>query len=55
MVHRTRQITIAFSNEVSVADVASLLRHKFGRNKVIVGKGKLVDGIPPDWIVVEND
>lgn len=55
MVHRTRQITLAFNEEVSVADVASLLRHKYGRNKVIVGKGKLIDGIPPDWIIVEND
>jgi len=50
---RTRQITIAFETPVSKHQLAEILKKIYG--PVIIGEGRVVNGIPEDWILVEND
>jgi hypothetical protein len=47
-----RQITIAFEQPINATQLAHILHKLYG--PVIMGEGKAVNGIPEDWILVEN-
>jgi len=50
---KTRQITVAFVNPIDKKQFAQILKQLYG--PVTNGEGRAVNGIPEDWIIVEND
>jgi len=48
----TRQITVAFDSPISMEQFAQLMKAVYGNP--VIGLGRAVNGIPTDWIIVEN-
>jgi hypothetical protein len=52
---KANQFTVAFHKDISVRELYELLARHYGATNVEVGRGKLVNGLPQDWIVVSNE
>lgn len=52
---KATQFTVAFHESISVHELYKLLAKHYGVHNVEVGQGKLVNGLPNDWIVISNE
>lgn len=52
---KSTQFTVAFHIPVDVQELYAILAHYYGVENIEVGEGRLVNGIPQDWIVVTNE
>ena len=52
---KTRQIVVGFQKPVDVNKLVKMLEEMYGKGTVTVGHGIAVNGIPNDWIVVNNE
>jgi 23S rRNA A1618 N6-methylase RlmF len=49
------QFTVAFHQPISVQELYRILATYYGIHNVEVGEGVLVNGLPQDWIVIDNE
>lgn len=47
-----RQVTLAFEHPVNELVLAEILKQIYG--PVIIGEGRAINGIPEDWLLIEN-
>lgn len=52
---KTSQVTIGFSKPVIMYSVVKMLELTFGKGSVTVGEGQVSNGVPANWIVVDNE
>ena len=52
---KTTQVTIGFSKPVIMNSVVKMLELTFGKGSVTVGEGQVSNGVPANWIVVDNE
>lgn len=52
---KTRQVVVGFQKPVDVKTLTKMLEEVFGKGTVTIGHGLAVNGIPNDWIVVNNE
>lgn len=52
---KATQFTVAFHESISVLELYKLLANHYGKQNVEVGQGKLINGLPNDWIVIANE
>jgi hypothetical protein len=52
---KTTQITVGFSKPVPMYSIVKMLELTFGKGSVTVGEGQVSNGVPANWIVVDNE
>lgn len=52
---KTTQVTIGFSKPVPMSTLVKMLQTTFGKDTVTLGEGQVSNGVPTNWIVVDND
>lgn len=52
---RAVQFTVAFTEPISIRELAEVLARHYGKYNVEVGQGLITSGIPHDWIVISNE
>lgn len=52
---KTRQVVVGFQKPVDTKTLVRMLEEVFGKGTVVLGHGQAVNGIPNDWIVVNNE
>lgn len=52
---RTRQVVLGFQKPVDTRVLVQVLQQLYGKDSVTVGHGSAINGIPNDWIVVNNE
>lgn len=52
---KTSQVTIGFSKPIAMNSIVKMLELTFGKGSVTVGEGQVSNGVPANWIVVDNE
>jgi hypothetical protein len=52
---KTRQVVLGFQKPVDTRVLVQILEQLYGKGSVVIGHGSAVNGIPNDWIVVNNE
>ena len=52
---KTTQVTIGFSKPVIMYSIVKMLELTFGKGSVTVGEGQVSNGVPANWVVVDNE
>jgi len=52
---KTTQVTIGFSKPVPMYSIVKMLELTFGKGSVTVGEGQVSNGVPANWVVVDNE
>jgi len=49
------QVTIGFAKPTALYSIEKMLELTYGKGSVTVGEGQVSNGVPANWIVVDNE
>jgi hypothetical protein len=52
---KTRQVVIGFEKPINILILVKVLKEIYGEEHVTIGAGQVTNGIPSNWIVVDNE